>query len=161
MEQLDELDKQILEILQHDATVTIKEIALRLKKSNATIHDRIMRLKENQTILRTVAILDRKKIGKELIAFSHVLLKEHTIEALSYFEKSVKDFPEVLECFQMTGSFDFLLRVATYNMEEYHHFYRHKLATLPNIATVQSFFVLSEAKSITAYSMDTKNNSRI
>ena len=59
-------------------------------------------------------------------------------------------FPEVMECFQMTGSFDFLLRIATSDMDAYHLFYR-RLAALPNITTVQSFFVLSETKSDTAY----------
>jgi Lrp/AsnC family transcriptional regulator, leucine-responsive regulatory protein len=57
----------------------------------------------------------------------------------------------VMECFQMTGTFDFILRIATSDMDAYHDFYRNKLATLPNITTVQSFFVLSETKSVTAY----------
>ncbi|MFT4204966.1 MAG: Lrp/AsnC family transcriptional regulator [Chitinophagaceae bacterium] len=152
MEQhIDELDKQILQFLQQDATVTIKEMAIKLKKSVATIHDRVVRLRSNGVVLRTVALLDRKKIGKELLAFTHVLLKEHTIETLAAFEQKVSAFPEVLECFQMTGSFDFLLRIVTGSMEEYHDFYRYKMATLPGIVTVQSFFVLSESKSVTVF----------
>lgn len=154
MEKIDNLDKEILNILQRDATITIKEMAIRLQKSIATIHDRITRMKQSGVIEKTVAILNRKKVGKELLAFSHVLLKEHTIQSLTSFEETVRSFPEVLECFQMTGSFDFLLRIATLDMEEYHKFYRYKLATLPNIATVQSFFVLSETKSTTAYSVE-------
>src|SRR5690606_19930703 len=99
-----------------------------------------------------VAILDRHKIDRSLIAFSHVFLKSHTADALAEFEQSVIEFPEVMECFQMTGTYDFILRIATKDMHTYHLFLRNKLAVLPNVNTVQSFFVLSETKSETAYS---------
>lgn len=151
MFEIDELDKQILRLLQVDASVSHRQIAQTLRRSITTVHDRISRLKQEGIILRSVAVLDRKKIGKGLLTFSHVLLNQHTIEVLEQFEKAVKKFPEVLECFQMTGSFDFLLRVSTRDMEEYHEFYRYKLAKLPNITTVNSYFALSETKSITAY----------
>ncbi len=151
MTDLDDIDLKILGLLQKDASLTHKEIAFKLHKSVATIHDRTRRLKQEGYIQRIVAILDRKKIRKGLIAFSHVLLNDHTAHTLSTFEREVATFPEVMECFQMTGTFDFLLRVATSDMDEYHTFYRTKLATLPNITTVQSFFVLSETKSDTAY----------
>ncbi len=151
MFEIDELDKQILRLLQVDASVTHRQIAQTLRRSITTIHDRISRLKQEGIILRSVAVLDRKKIGKGLLTFSHVLLNQHTTEVLEQFEKAVKKFPEVLECFQMTGSFDFLLRISTRDMEEYHEFYRYKLAKLPNITTVNSYFALSETKSITAY----------
>lgn len=151
MFEIDELDKQILRLLQVDASVSHRQIAQTLRRSITTVHDRISKLKQEGIILRSVAVLDRKKIGKGLLTFSHVLLNQHTIEVLEQFEKAVKKFPEVLECFQMTGSFDFLLRVSTRDMEEYHEFYRYKLAKLPNITTVNSYFALSETKSITAY----------
>ena len=150
MNDLDQIDLTILRLLQKNADITNKEIAMHLNKSVATVHDRIRRLKELGYIKRIVAILDRKKINKGLIAFSQVLLHDHAASTLSTFEKEVVKFPEVMECFQMTGTFDFVLRVATTDMEAYHSFYR-KLATLPNINTVQSFFVLSETKSETAY----------
>lgn len=149
--ELDVFDLNILRILQKDASLTNKEIASRLNKSVATVHERVRRLKEEGYIKRVVAILDRKKIDKSLIAFSQVLLHDHTAETLATFEREVSKFPEVMECFQMTGTFDFILRIATSDMDAYHDFYRNKLATLPNITTVQSFFVLSETKSITAY----------
>lgn len=150
-DELDIFDLNILRILQKDATLTNKEIAFQLNKSVATVHDRIRRLKDQGYIKKVVAILDRKKINKGLIAFSQVLLNDHTANTLATFEKEVSKFPEVMECFQMTGTFDFILRIATSDMDAYHDFYRNKLATLANITTVQSFFVLSETKSITAY----------
>jgi len=149
--ELDPTDRDILKLLQRDATMTNKEISFKLHKSIATIHERIRRLKEQGYIKRMVAILDRKMIDRNLIAFSQVLLNDHTADTLNNFEQEVIKFPEVMECLQMTGTFDFVLRIATSDMDAYHQFYRNKLATLPNITTVQSFFVLSEAKSDTAY----------
>ncbi|SDP44306.1 DNA-binding transcriptional regulator, Lrp family [Mucilaginibacter sp. OK268] len=151
MNDLDATDLEILKLLQQNASLTNKEISYKLHKSIATIHERIRRLKDQRYIKRIVAILDSKKINRNLIAFSHVLLNDHTANTLNNFEAEVAKFPEVMECFQMTGTFDFILRIATSDMEAYHHFYRNKLATLPNITTVQSFFVLSETKSDTAY----------
>lgn len=148
---LDKTDTELLKLLQKDATLTNKELAFKLNKSIATIHERIRKLKDQGYIKRIVAILDRKKIDKSLIAFSQVLLKEHTAETLVAFENDVAKFPEVMECFQMTGAFDFILRIATSDMDTYHLFLRNSLSTLPNISTVQSFFVLSETKSDTAY----------
>lgn len=150
MQDLDHIDIEILRLLQQDGELTNKEISSKLHRSVAAVHERIRRLKEQGYIQRIVAILDRKKINKGLIAFSHVLLKDHSAQTLSSFEQEVVKFPEVMECFQMTGTFDFILRIATADMEEYHIFYR-KLAALPNITTVQSFFALSETKSDTAY----------
>ena len=147
---LDSIDIEILKLLQKNAELTNREIAAQLYKSVPTIHERVRRLKEKGFIKKVVAILDGKKVNKGLVAFSHVLLHDHAADTLSGFEKEVVKFPEVMECFQMTGSFDFILRIATSDMDAYHVFYR-KLATLPNITTVQSFFVLSETKSDTAY----------
>lgn len=151
MTDLDPTDLEILRLMQKDATLTNKELAFKLNKSIATVHERIRRLKDQGYIKRVVAILDRKKINRSLIAFSQVLLKEHTADTLYAFEQDVAKFSEVMECFQMTGAFDFILRIATSDMDTYHLFLRNKLATLPNISTVQSFFVLSETKSDTAY----------
>jgi len=148
---LDTTDLEILKFLQKDATLTNKELSFKLNKSIATIHERIRRLKEQGYIKRIVAILDRKKVNRNLIAFSHVFLKAHTAETLVEFETEVAKFSEVMECFQMTGAYDFILRIATSDMDAYHLFLRNKLATLPNVSTVQSFFVLSETKSDTAY----------
>lgn len=149
--ELDSIDLGILKLLQNDASLTNKELSFKLNKSIATIHERIKKLKEQGYIKKIVAILDRKKINKNLIAFSQVLLNDHTAKTLIEFENEVSKFPEVMECLQMTGAYDFILRIATSDMDAYHLFLRNKLATLPNITTVQSFFVLSEPKSETAY----------
>ncbi|SEM62612.1 DNA-binding transcriptional regulator, Lrp family [bacterium A37T11] len=148
---LDLIDLELLKILQQDATLTNKDLSMQLNRSVAAIQERRRKLNEQGYIKRTVAILDRKKIGRSLIAFSHVLLKSHSAATLGEFETEVSKFAEVMECFQMTGAYDFILRIAVADMEAYNHFLRDKLATLPNISTVQSFFVLREPKSSTAY----------
>jgi Lrp/AsnC family leucine-responsive transcriptional regulator len=151
MTELDPTDIGILKLLQKDASLTNKEISYKMNKSIATVHERIRKLKGQGYIKKVVAILDRKKINRSLIAFSQVLLNDHAADTLHQFEKEVAKFSEVMECFQMTGTFDFILRIATSDMDAYHDFYRNKLATLPNITSIQSFFVLSETKSDTAY----------
>jgi len=149
--QLDDTDIKLLRILQHDATLSNKELAFRLHKSIAAIHERVKKLKQQGYIKKTVAILDRKKINMGLISFSQVFLKAHTAEVLNEFEKEVAKFPEVMECYQMAGSYDFMLRIATKDMQSYHEFLRYRLAVLAHVNTVQTYFVLSETKSETAY----------
>lgn len=148
---LDETDIKLLRILQHDATLSNKELAFRLHKSIAAIHERVKKLKQQGYIKKIVAILDRQKINMGLISFSQVFLKAHTAEVLNEFEKEVAKFPEVMECYQMAGSYDFMLRIATKDMQAYHEFLRYRLAVLPQVNTVQTYFVLSEIKSETAY----------
>lgn len=148
---LDETDTKLLRILQHDATLSNKELAFRLHKSIAAIHERVKKLKQQGYIKKTVAILDRQKINMGLISFSQVFLKAHTAEVLNEFEKEVAKFPEVMGCYQMAGSYDFMLRIATKDMQAYHEFLRYRLAVLPHVNTVQTYFVLSETKSETAY----------
>ncbi|WP_140939580.1 Lrp/AsnC family transcriptional regulator [Sphingobacterium lumbrici] len=151
--QLDDTDVKLLRLLQQDATLSNKELSFKLHKSIAAIHERVKKLKVQGYIKRVVAIVDRHKIGIGLISFSQVFLKAHTAEVLNEFERDVAKFPEVMECYQMAGSYDFMLRIATKDMDAYHMFLRHKLAVLPQVNTVQTYFVLSETKSETAYSI--------
>lgn len=148
---LDQTDVKLLRLLQEDATLSNKELSYKLHKSIAAVHERVKKLKANGYIKKVVAILDRHKVGIGLISFSQVFLKAHTAEVLNEFEREVAKFPEVMECYQMAGSYDFMLRIATKDMEAYHMFLRHKLAVLPQVNTVQTYFVLSETKSETLY----------
>ncbi|MDR2281754.1 MAG: Lrp/AsnC family transcriptional regulator [Sphingobacterium sp.] len=151
MMDLDQTDLELLHLLQEDATMSKKELGLLVHKSFSVVHERIKRLKKYGYIKDVRAILDRDKIGIGLICFSQVFLSDHSYGALEMFENSVSQFPEVMECFQMSGSYDFLLHIATNDMESYQLFLRNKLAVLPSIDRIQSFFVLSEAKSDLVY----------
>ena len=150
---LDPIDRRILHYLQHDARLTTKEIADKLNKSVTTVHERIRKLETSGVIRKYVALIDKQLIDKSLTAFTTVQLNEHAQVALSGFEKEVVKFVEVMECYQLTGQFDFLLKIAVSDINEYHLFLRNKLATLPNIGAVQTYFVLSESKHETAYAL--------
>lgn len=148
---LDPIDIELLRILQRDATLSNRQLSLQLNRSVAAIQERRRKLRDQGYIKRVVAIVDRRKIDRNLVAFLHVLLTSHSREVLMGFEQDVLQLDEVMECMQLTGAYDFILRVAVRDMDAYTHFLRDKLATLPNISTVQSFFVLEEARNDTAY----------
>jgi Lrp/AsnC family leucine-responsive transcriptional regulator len=150
---LDHIDIQILQLLQHDARITTKEIADKLGKSITPIYERIKKLEEAGYIKGYVAILNKDMVDRTLVAFTTVQLKEHSQSALRGFEREGTKFQEVMECYHLTGQFDFLLKIALKDMNEYNAFLMNKLATLPNIGVVQTFFVLSESKLETAYAL--------
>ena len=148
---LDQDDRCILHLLQHDAQLTAKEIADKINKSPSAIAARINKLQSNGIIRKYVVLIDKTRVAKSLTAITNVQLKEHAQSALANFEREACKFPEVMECYHLTGEYDFLLKVAIADMNEYNLFLRNKLATLPNIGTVQTHFVLSESKLETAY----------
>ena len=154
MHVLDSIDLRILQLLQHDCRVTTKEIADKLGKSVTPVYERIRRLEEEGYIARYVALLNKDLIGKHLTAFTTVQLKEHSAGALRGFEKEAIKFPEVMECYHLTGQFDFLLKIAIKDMVEYNAFLMNKLATLPNVGGLETFFALSEGKKETAYALE-------
>ena len=151
---LDDDDVRILQLLQHDARLTNKEIADKIGKTVSPVFERIRRLQEEGFIRQYVAVLDNKLVQKGLLAFTNVHLKAHSREMMLAFEREVIRFTEVMECFHMTGEYDFLLKVAVRDMDEYYDFVINRLAKLPNVGTVQSFFVLNESKRNTAYTLE-------
>ena len=153
MFKLDHSDIRILQLLQYDARLTTKEIADKLGKTITPVYERIKWLESAGYIQRYVAVLDRNKIDKSLIAFTNVQLKEHAQAMLKSFEKEIVKFTEVMECYHMTGIYDYLLKIAVKDMNEYQDFIVNKLAKLSNIGTVQSGFVMTEIKQHTAYAI--------
>lgn len=148
---LDKTDALILELLQADALLTNKELADKLGKTVTPVYERIRRLENEGFITRYSAIVDKNKIGKTLVAFTNVQLKQHAQAILSGFEKSIVKFDEVMECYHMTGVFDYLLKIVVADMAAYQDFIVNKLAKLADIGTVQSSFVMTEIKHQTAY----------
>lgn len=155
---LDHDDILILQLLQHDARLTNKEIADKIGKSVSPVYERIRKLEENGIIQQYVAILNKRKIDKSLTAYTNIQLKEHADHMMKTFEQEVIRIPEVMECYHMTGQYDYLLKVALKDMDEYYSFILNKVARLPNVGTVQSFFVLYEAKKETAYRISIPEN---
>jgi Lrp/AsnC family leucine-responsive transcriptional regulator len=151
---LDQTDQSILQLLQADARLTNKEIADKLGKSISPIYERIKWLEQEGYIKGYIALTDRSKLGLQLVAFTNVQLKEHAQTLLHAFERDVVKLPEVLECYHMTGVYDYLLKVVVADMNHYQDFIVNKLAKLPNIGTVQSSFIMTEVKYQLAYPTD-------
>lgn len=148
---LDKTDIQILALLQQNARLTNKEIANSIHKSVTPVYERIKRLEREGYIKGYKALLERNKIGRTLLAITNVQLKEHAQEMLQIFETQITQFPEVMECYNMTGVYDYLLKIVVKDMNSYQDFVMNKLAGLPNIHQVQSSFIMTEIKNDTAY----------
>ncbi|MCB0651132.1 MAG: Lrp/AsnC family transcriptional regulator [Saprospiraceae bacterium] len=146
MSNIDPTDKRILQMLQENADYTNKEIASRLGMSVTPIFERIRKLKNNGTIQRVIAIVDKKALGKTLTAYCNVSLKEHAKDFLEKFEREVAQLSEVQECYHIAGHYDYMLKVNTKDIENYQLFITKKLAGLENIGNVKSSFVMKEIK---------------
>lgn len=149
--EFDATDARILQLLQHDARLTNKEIADKTGKSVTPVYERIRRMEQEGVITGYTALLNKDKIGRALIAYTNVQLKEHSNAMLREFEKAIVQIEEVMECMHLTGTYDYLLKVAVADIHAYHDFLTNKLAALPNIGTVQSGFVMNEVKRSLAY----------
>lgn len=143
---LDEKDKAILRLLQADAKITVREIATKVHLSTTPVHERIKRMEDTGVILRYATLVDHSKVRKGLMAICYVSLKEHNKRSGARFIKTIHELPEVVECFIISGEFDFLLRVAVDNMDDYYDFHVNKLGQVENIGHVQSTFVMGVIK---------------
>jgi Lrp/AsnC family leucine-responsive transcriptional regulator len=151
--ELDDTDKNILNLLQQDCRLTLKEIAHRLHKSLTPVHVRVKRLQDEGYIKRYAALLNPKKIQRGLIAFTQVQVRPHSQETLQNFKLEVVKITEVMECYHMTGTFDFLLKIAIRDMEAYDQLVTKKLSMLPDVGNLQSLFVMSEVKNESAFEL--------
>ena len=147
---IDKIDRSLLNLLQNNTKLNTKELAQKVGLSVTPTYERIKRLEKQGYIKHYVAILDRKLIDKNLMVISFVSLLLHSRDMQIEFEKSVIEYAEVIECFHVTGSYDYQLKVVVSDMEEYQSFIKNKLSSINNIANVQSSFVMSSLKDTTA-----------
>lgn len=147
----DETDKRILKLLQQDARLSAKEIADRIGLTVTPTYERIRKIERSGLIRQVVALLDRTQLEKKTIAYCNVSLQVHSLRVIQNFEKAVKKMPEVMECYHITGNYDYLLKVAVTDMNEYQQFLTQRLAVIDNIAQVHSNFVMTDVKYTTAY----------
>ena len=146
---LDIIDKKLLTILQSDTKKTTKEMSLNLNLSATAVYERVKKLEREGYIQKYVALLDRKKIDRGFVVFCHIKLIQHTREFLSKFESQVGKLDEVLECFHVSGDYDYILKVCVSDMEAYREFMVTKLTTLQHIGSTHSTFMISEVKNTT------------
>lgn len=143
---LDKTDKRLLHLLQEDSTRTIKQIAAELNLTSTPVYERIKRLEKTGIITRYRAEIDPDKVGKKLLVFSHVSLKEHAREYLLNFEGKVRALEEVTECYHVSGEHDYFLKILANDMDDYRDFITNKLSKIANIGNVTSSFVMGHVK---------------
>ena len=143
---LDAKDLAILHLLQQNARMTVKEIAEKIHLSTTPIHERIKRMEASGVIKQYATLVDHTKVNKGLIAICYVSLKEHSKTAGTKFVKAILQMEDVMECYTISGEFDFMLKVMTEDMNAYHDFHVNKLSNIENMGHVQSVFVMGVIK---------------
>ena len=146
---LDATDRQILEMLQEDAKINIKEIAAKLNMTKTPIYERIKRLEREGIISKYVTLLDRRKLTSSIIVFLEASLRVEKFEQAYEFFEAVDATPEIIECYLLGGENDFMLKVIAPELDRYHDFYATKIASLPRVAQIKSSFVIKEIKHTT------------
>jgi Lrp/AsnC family leucine-responsive transcriptional regulator len=151
---LDNIDKKILDILQDDARITNLELAKRIGISPPATLERVKRLEKNGVIKKYVALVDPAKVSKGTFALVSVALMIHQIPSIDSFTKQINKLDEVLECYHITGSDDFMLKIAVENIEQYERFILNKLTKIKGVSKVTTNIVLSTVKFNTKISID-------
>jgi Lrp/AsnC family leucine-responsive transcriptional regulator len=150
---MDAIDKKLLQLLQADTKKTTKELSLKLNLSVTAVYERIKKLEREGIIDKYVVLLNRNKINKGFVVFCHLKLLQHTKEFINQFEKEVVKLDEVLECFHVSGDYDYILKICVKDMEEYREFMVTKLTTLQHIGSTHSTFMIGEVKNTTSFTL--------
>ena len=142
----DKKDLAILKLLQENARITVKEIAQKVHLSTTPVHERIKRMEETGVIKQYATLVDPSKVKKGLIVICYVSLKQHGKNAGVKFIKRIQELNEVVECFSISGEFDFMLKVICEDMNAYYDFHVNKLSEIENVGHLQSIFVMGIIK---------------
>ena len=143
---LDKKDLEILRLLQENARITIKEISGKIHLSTTPVHERIKRMEESGVIKQYVTLVNHEKVKKGLMVICYVSLKQHSKNAGVKFIKTIHELNEVVECFSISGEFDFMLKVICEDMNTYYDFHVNKLSQIENMGHLQSIFVMGIIK---------------
>ncbi|MFC7358468.1 Lrp/AsnC family transcriptional regulator [Jejudonia soesokkakensis] len=147
---LDATDKKLLALLQQNSRRTNKELSLKLNLSVTAIFERIKKLERVGVIKHYVAIVDRQKVALDFMVFCYVKLTQHSQQQITQFEAEVAKLDEVLECFHVSGEYDYVLKVVVADMQSFRTFMVNKLTSLQHIGSTQSAFTINEVKNTTA-----------
>jgi Lrp/AsnC family transcriptional regulator, leucine-responsive regulatory protein len=143
---LDQRDLAILRLLQKNARITVKEISEKVNLSTTPVYERIKRMEAAGVIKEYATLVDPAKVKKGLMVICYVSLKQHNKTAGTKFIRTIQEMNEVIECYNISGEFDFMLKVVAENMDDYYHFHVNKLSEAENIGNVQSIFVMGIVK---------------
>lgn len=143
---LDQKDMAILKLLQQNARITVKEISDKVHLSTTPVYERIKWMEEQGVIKQYATLVDHSKVKKGLMVICYVSLKQHNKTAGTKFIKTINEMSEVIECYNISGEFDFMLKVVEENMDSYYDFHVNRLSQIENIGNVQSVFVMGVIK---------------
>ncbi len=142
----DKIDMKILAVLQENANLKIKELSAAVGLSVTPVFERLKRLEKDGFIKKYTVILDADKLNIGFVVFCTVKMLLVNEEVNSEFVKAISAIPEITECYNISGEYDYLLKVHAANMEAYRNIYLHTLGKLKNVASIQSIFVMDESK---------------
>ncbi|MFC5045447.1 Lrp/AsnC family transcriptional regulator [Aquimarina hainanensis] len=146
MSDLDQTDLKLLKLLQQSGKLTTKEIAQQVNLSPTPVYERIRRLEKEGIIKKYVALVEAEKVGKGLIVFCDITLKEHTKEIGHQFVQDIMSSEYVCECYNISGDYDFRLKVMVRDMKHYQDFVLNSLGSIKNIGSAHSTFVMGVIK---------------
>jgi DNA-binding Lrp family transcriptional regulator len=149
-ETLDSLDKAVLEELQANGRLSNAELARRINLSPPATHARVRQLEKRGYIRKYAALVDREKAGFDMLCFVQISLQLHQQEQIDTVRTTIQEMTEVLECYHLTGEFDYLLKVVIRNREDLERFVMDQLTPMPGVARVHTSLVLTEVKSTTS-----------
>ena len=149
-------DLRILGLLQRDASLTAAEIAEQVNLSPSPCWRRINRLEQAGYIDRRVALLNGEKLGLDMVVFTRISLARNDERSLLEFERRVRLFPEVVECYTVTGSADYFLKIVTRDIKHYERFMRRQLLQIPEVRDVSSNVAVTQIKYTTDLPIDTE-----
>lgn len=144
--QLDKTDIQILKYLQENGRITVKELSQKVHLSPTPVFERVRRLESTGVIERYTTILDAAKLGQGFIVFCSVKLRRMGKDIAHDFVARIKDIPEVAECYNISGEFDYLLKIYAPDMRYYNEFIINVLGTIDSLGSIQSSFVMNPVK---------------
>ncbi|WP_250437055.1 Lrp/AsnC family transcriptional regulator [Hanstruepera flava] len=147
---LDQTDMKLLGFLQGDSKQTNKELSIKLNLSVTAVYERIKKLEREGVISGYVALVDKAVVNKDFVAFCHIKLVKHSQEYVVKFEQEVANLMEVVECYHISGDYDYLLKVLVSDMEAFREFMVNKLTSINHIGSTHSMFVINEVKHTTA-----------
>ncbi|WP_308992008.1 Lrp/AsnC family transcriptional regulator [Mariniflexile litorale] len=151
--QFDFIDKKLITLLQQDSKKTNKELSNTLNLSVTAVYERIKKLEKQGIIDKYVALIKKEKVNKSFVAFCHIKLTQHTQNYVVKFEKEVANLEEVLECYHISGDYDYLLKVLVKDMAAFREFMVNKLTSINHIGSTHSMFMINEVKHTTAISV--------
>lgn len=150
---LDNTDKKLVMLLQQDSKQTNKELSYKLGLSVTAIYERVKKLEKEGIIKKYVALIDKDEVDSSFVAFCHIKLVQHSKDFVTKFEREVTQLKEVLECYHISGDYDYLLKVIVKDMDAFREFMVKKLTSIDHIGSTHSMFMISEVKHTTAINL--------